>query len=394
MSNSSGAVVPSGMRLAGLLLLSTGLAQAQLTITTATPLPNGNVGVPYSQTITATGGTGTHTWSESVPCSPAGCSGIALSPSSGSSVTFGGTPTTAGTFSVTIQVTNPPPMMPQTASKTFTFTINAPLNITNTSPLSGGLVGVAYSVTFTATGGTGTGYNFTQPVGTLPPGLFLGASTGTLSGTPTLAGTYDFTIRVTDSSGSFFDKAFSVTFASGLDITTTSPLPVGIVGVAYSQTFTAVGGTGSGYTFSIVSGTPPAGLSIPPGGSALSGTPTTAGGPTMFMVRVTDSGGNTLDEVFALTINPALTITTGTPLPSGVLGSPYSQAFAAAGGTGAGYVFSLQSGTPPPGLSITGGALSGTPTSTGPFSFTVRVADSGGNIFDKGFAITILSGLN
>jgi hypothetical protein len=65
-------------------------------------------------------------------------------------------------------------------------------------------------------------------------------------------------------------------------------LPVGRVGVAYSQQITASGGTGS-YTFSVVSGTLPAGLTLTAGG-LLSGTPTTAGSPPV-TILATDLNG-------------------------------------------------------------------------------------------------------
>ncbi len=96
----------------------------------------------------------------------------------------------------------------------------------------------------------------------------------------------------------------------------------------------------------------------------------------------------------ATSLNPCfagLSITNSSPLPAGMVGSPYSVTFTASGGTGAGYVFSHIAGTLPPGLSLAGAVLSGTPTTTSgsPFSFTLSVADNGSNQATKIFGLTI-----
>ena len=86
-----------------------------------------------------------------------------------------------------------------------------------------------------------------------------------------------------------------------------------------------------------------------------------------------------------------LTITTASPLPDGTVSQAYSVTFAASGGTGSGYTFSQVSGTFPPGLTLTGATLSGTPTTTtgSPFGFTIEVTDSGTNNAQKQFQLTV-----
>ncbi len=94
-----------------------------------------------------------------------------------------------------------------------------------------------------------------------------------------------------------------------LTITTASPLPNGTVGQPYSVTFTASGGTGTGYAFTMVAGTPPPGLTLTD--ATLSGTPlTTTGSPFTFTLQVTDSGANSAQKEFQLAVDPALVCNT------------------------------------------------------------------------------------
>ena len=164
--------------------------------------------------------------------------------------------------------------------------------MTTTSPLPAGTVGTSYTQTFTATGGT-TPYTWSRESGSLPGGLTFTAG-GTLSGTPTAAGSFNFTIRVRDNSAvrQTVDKAFALTISSPvpLAISTGSTLPAGTVGTSYSQTLAATGGT-TPYTWSRESGSLPGGL-IFYGGRHVSGTPT-AEGSFSFTIRVTDSGAPT-----------------------------------------------------------------------------------------------------
>jgi len=96
--------------------------------------------------------------------------------------------------------------------------------------------------------------------------------------------------------------------APAITITNASPLPAGTVGQPYSVTFTASGGTGSGYTFSLFSGTLPPGLTLT--GATLNGMPTTTiGSPFSFTIQVTDSGMNTAQKVFQVAVNAVPTCT-------------------------------------------------------------------------------------
>ena len=177
------------------------------------------------------------------------------------------------------------------------------LNITTTS-LPAGTQGVAYSQTVSATGGT-TPYTWSISVGSLPAGLTLNANTGLISGTPTATGTTNFTVRCQDSGAQSDTQALSITVNPGgtaLNITTTS-LPGGTVGQAYSQTVQATGGT-LPYTWSISAGALPAGLALNANTGAITGTPTAVENAS-FTVRVQDSAAGS--DTQALSIN----VTTG-----------------------------------------------------------------------------------
>jgi type II secretory pathway component PulM len=167
------------------------------TITPIT-LPNGEVTIPYSQTLTATGGVGAYTWTVTVGALPAG---LSLSTAG----VISGTPTIAGTSSFTVQVADANGV---TASANLSITVVAGPAITPTA-LPTGEVTIPYSQTLTAIGGVGA-YTWTVTVGTLPAGLSL-STAGVISGTPTIAGTSSFTVRVADANGGIATANLSIT---------------------------------------------------------------------------------------------------------------------------------------------------------------------------------------
>ncbi len=255
------------------------------------------------------------------------------------------------------------------------------LSITNTSPLAAGTVGTAYNVNFGAFGGPAP-FQWTLTGGSPPPGLSF-SSGGVLSGTPSASGTYSFTVDVRDSLNDTHSLPFSISINPRLVITSGSPLNPGTVGFLFSQTFQATGGSPP-LVWSL-GGAPP-GLALSPGG-VLSGTPSTAG-TFVFPVQVTDAIGATATINARVTINPPPVITT-TALPAGLVGAPYSQTLAAAGGSPP-LFWLLLSGSFPPGLTLTGaGAISGAPTTAGTYNFTIQLSDSGGAAITAVFTITI-----
>jgi hypothetical protein len=165
----------------------------------------------------------------------------------------------------------------------------APLSILTTSPLPGGTVGVPYSQTLAATGGTPPYSGWTVTSGSLPAGLNLIAGTGVISGTPTQAGTSNFTIKVVDNAtpqGSA-SQQFALTINSALPPPViTSPLTAsGTVGTAFSYQITATNNPTSFNAAGL-----PAGLSVDTNTGIISGTPASAG-TTNVTLSATNSGG-------------------------------------------------------------------------------------------------------
>ena len=164
-----------------------------------------------------------------------------------------------------------------------------PLNITTTA-LPSGTLNYSYNTTLMAAGGV-LPYTWSLTSGNLPAGLLLNSGTGVISGTPTVAGNYPFTVQVADSESPQVtaDAQLSITVNSTLTqltISTTS-LPPGTQNSSYNAMLAATGGV-TPYTWSIVSGSLPGGLGLNRSTGAITGTPT-GGGISNFTVKVADS---------------------------------------------------------------------------------------------------------
>ena len=361
----------------GLLLMScAGFAQPiGLTITTPAALPSGTVGTAYSQTLIAAFGNPPYAWLVTSGALPAG---LALSAAG----VIAGTPTAYGSATFGVTVTD---SVPTSVSQTFTLTIKpGPLAIGTTSPLPAGLTGTAYSRALTATGGV-TPYSWSVTAGSLPAGLVLSAS-GQIAGIPTAVVTSTFTAAVTDANLSSASQVFSMTISLTSLVISTTSLPSGLAGTAYSQAIAASGGLPP-YTWFVGSGSLPAGLTLSSAG-VIAGTPTTAG---IYSFSI-DAGYSIffVSQSFTLTIGGApLSVSTPSTLPYGSTGTAYSQTLAAAGGVPP-YAWSIFSGTLPPGLTLSAsGAITGTPTVSGNYVFSVQVQDSTSLTYTAPFSLTV-----
>jgi hypothetical protein len=275
--------------------LSISVNPAPLAIVTAT-LPNGTVQSTYSSTLQASGGTTPYTWSVTVGALP---TGLTLNAATGQ---ISGVPTTSGTSAFTVTATDSATPTPQTKSKQFSVLVNPVLSI-STASLPNGTVGTAYSQQLQSSGGTAP-ITWSVTLGTLPVGLTLNSGTGVISGTPTTAGTSNFTVQAADASTpqQLATKALSIIVnVAPLAITTTT-LPNGTVGVAYNTTLQSSGGTPP-VTWTVTVGLLPAGLTLNSSTGAITGSPTTTGASS-FTVKATDSATPT-----AQTATQALSIT-------------------------------------------------------------------------------------
>ncbi len=253
-----------------------------------------------------------------------------------------------------------------------------------------GTVGVAYDGTATASGGSAP-YTYSIASGSVPTGLSLAAN-GTLSGTPTAAGTFSFQLRATDTSGNAGLGSVTMTISSPAITLSPGSLPTGTVGTAYSQTITATGGTGTYIGFGVSAGSLPAGISLDGTTGAISGTPT-ASGTSSVTITVTDSASGTGSASYSIVIAAAVPITVGpASLPDATIAVAYSHAVTAVGCVVA-CRFSASAGLPP-GITLDGatGALAGTPSAAGPYTFTVT-ASEGANSGSKPFTLVVLDAI-
>ncbi len=370
---------------------ATAFATATVTVTgtpiqiTSLTFPAARVAQSYSTPLTVLGGTAPFTWSILSPTVPP--PGIGISQS-----TLSGIPNTIGLFPFTIRVVDSAGVA---AQANVSVAVNPALLTIGSTSLPAAIPGAPYQASLSATGGNAP-YVWALGSGTLPAGITL-APNGLLTGTPTAAGTANFSVRVTDTPSGLIGypggaavQDFTLTVGTGVLSIVPTALPAAIVGQAFASTLTATGGIPP-YSWSVSAGTLPAGVTLGTNG-VFSGTPTIAGASN-FTVQVRDSVNATATRDFTVTTTAGLNISTAT-LDDAVVNVAYSMTLAAQNGT-APFTYTLAGGALPAGITLTSaGIFTGTPTVAGTFSLVVRVVDRGNLAATKAFSLLVRPALS
>jgi hypothetical protein len=345
--------------------------------------PTGTVGQPYSMTIYLVppdGGRG-----EDFDCATfhhtSGSFPPGLSISDEGYIT--GTPTEAGSFQfyLTVKYDKEGCAKPQ-SDDLFIIPINPGVPRLVIGPEQSGVpistVGTPFSLQMTASVPDAKTWSIVEGSGTLPPGIQIGATDGVISGTPTTAGTYTFTVRAQIDAQRTDTKTLAIVVrdpisiaAPALDSTTADALP-SEVGVRFSTVLAATGGAGT-YTWALAGSLPP-GVVFGTVGD-ITGRPTAAG-TYRFTVTATDTEGRTGTYNGVVTVAPRLAIAT-TRLKIGRVGRYYQFKLRARGGI-APWKARIKRGPLPRGILFdpTVGVFYGAPTKVGTWRIGVELVDA------------------
>ena len=238
-------------------------------------------GTFFTHIPSATGGIPPYSWQLAAGSLPAG---INLNPNTGALV---GTPGASGSFSFTLQVTD---LKSQTGQKTLTVVVSEPPPGITTSAISPATRGTSFSQQLNAAGGRPP-YTWAVTGGALPAGLALAAATGIISGTPAVSGTFSFTVTATDAQSIAASKSFSISVAAPPMSAPGVPLLETTLRASFSYQLTVNGGVPP-YTWSLTTGSLPAGLNL--NSSGLISGASTAAGLFSFVATVRDQGASSL----------------------------------------------------------------------------------------------------
>lgn len=328
----------------------------------------------FTTSPTPAGGTTPYTYALQSGTLPAGLS------LNGDTGVIAGTPTAPSSAAVTIRVTD---AAGYTTDCPISFDIAAMPTLSGSLPH--GTVDTAYSASFTGAGGhTAYAYSATG----LPTGLSINSATGVISGTPSGSGSYNVVVTLTDALGVQVTRTQVVEIAPLLVLSgayaATAPRAV-----VYPTFTPSRSGGWAPFTFSVLSGALPTGLSLDATTGAISGTPTAQGAYTA-TIKVTDADGNIATMAFNVTIAGDLVLT-GTPANFGTTTVAYNDTSLGHTGGQSPYVFSVSSGALPPGLALntSTGAITGTPTASGTYNFSIKVSDANASFASSAFSIAV-----
>jgi hypothetical protein len=303
-----------------------------------------------------------------------------------------GTPTQAGNydFYLTVRYDKKPECAKTPSDDRFKITINSGVPKLTVGPESttAGTVGTSYALQMTASVSDAKTWSISG--GALPPGLAIDASTGLISGTPSTAGTYDFTVYAKVNADSRSDtKALQIVVRDPLTVSAGEPFvsqrAVGEVSAPFDATIAATGGFGT-YTWAVTAGTVPPGLELVNG--ALTGTPTTAGSYA-FIASVTDVEGRKANFTAHIVVAEKLSIATLLLRP-GKVGRLYAAKLKTFGGVKPA-TWRIFRGPLPRGIRFdrTLGALAGIPKTAGRYRVTFEATDALGVVSKKTLSIVV-----
>lgn len=336
---------------------------------------NGIQDEAYSATLTAGGGTAPYTWT-AVGGLP---DGLSIASASSTTGRISGTPTTVQSVTFTVRATD---VHGCTGDKLVTIAIGCPVITINPASLPPVTQYNAMSpVNFSAVGGRAP---YTWSASGVPAGLVFTPATARLSGTPAVApGIYHLVINLTDNSGCPATKTYALVVAPPPISITPTNLPQGTVGTPYAQAMTAtISGTGvpaQSWTWSLESGSLPAGLTLNPGTGVVAGTPLAAASSGI-TVKATNAQNSSGTQVLNLvTVCPDVTIAQDSLAIATQYATGYNQVLTVSGGH-APYTWTM-SGTLPAGLSFSAatGAITGAVSSPpAAYPLTISVSDAYG----------------
>ncbi len=338
---------------------------------TGAALPSATTGAAYSQTLTASGIAGaTYTYAVTSGAFPAG---ITMS----SAGVISGTTALGGFVTVGITATSNGGCV--SAVKSYTLNIcPGSISVSPTTIPPIWTVGTAIpNITYTATP-AGT-YTFTATG--LPMNVVM-SNAGVLSGTPTVAGTGSYTVTATNGSNCTGSRVYTYDVIASCPTITVNPTASALT-YTVNTVIPSINLSGSGgvapYTYTIAAGSLPLGVSF--AGSTISGTPLTSGTGT-FTIRATDANACNGITVYTYTVNsagcPTIAVNPTTSAFTYTASTAIASINLSALGGATPYTYAISGGALPAGVNIAGSTISGTPTTTGNGTFTVRATDANG----------------